>query len=139
MTTTTPSDRTTPPVASLEWLALGGVACIGIAVVMDPNGIEDGPILCPLRLATGLPCPGCGLTRAWVYGMHGRFGESFAANAFGLPLLALVVVVAAVVVVRRVRRATPPSLDALVAHPITKIAFAVWIAWAFVRIGLLLF
>lgn len=126
--------RTTPSVASLEWLAMGGVVCIGAAVAMDPSGIEDGPVLCPFRLLTGLSCPGCGLTRAWVYGTHGQLAESLAANPFGLPLLALVVAVAAVAVVRRVRRAAPPSLDALVAHPLTRIVLGAWLLWAVVRV-----
>lgn len=35
-----------------------------------------GPVLCPMALVLGLPCPGCGLTRAFCLMSHGRFGEA---------------------------------------------------------------
>jgi hypothetical protein len=31
-----------------------------------------------MRLVLGLPCPGCGLTRAFCLMSHGRFGEALA-------------------------------------------------------------
>ncbi|MBC7804799.1 MAG: DUF2752 domain-containing protein [Akkermansiaceae bacterium] len=34
------------------------------------------PTLCPLRAATGVPCPGCGITRALCLCCHGRFAEA---------------------------------------------------------------
>ncbi len=34
------------------------------------------PTVCPFRTLTGLPCPGCGLTRAFVCLSHGRLTES---------------------------------------------------------------
>jgi len=36
-----------------------------------------GPVLCPLVLITGMPCPGCGITRAFCFATHGRLGEAF--------------------------------------------------------------
>jgi len=35
-----------------------------------------GPVLCPTALALGLPCPGCGLTRAFCFAAHGHFREA---------------------------------------------------------------
>src|SRR5579862_767907 len=37
----------------------------------------DGPVLCPMALLLGMPCPGCGLTRAFGLATHGRFREAF--------------------------------------------------------------
>lgn len=39
-------------------------------------------VICPLRLVTGFPCPGCGLTRAGILFLQGRFVESLQMNAF---------------------------------------------------------
>lgn len=129
---------TTPRVASTEWIAAGGVVASGVAVAMDPAGIEDGPIICPFRLLTGLPCPGCGLTRSWVYGVHGQWGDSFASHPFGLPLLVAVLVLAVVALTRRVRRDPPPSIDRIVGHPVTKIVIGAWLVFSAVRLALAL-
>ena len=119
MTTTTPhahEERSTAPflrrvrssITAADVAAAGGVAGIGAAFLLSPEHIEDGPVICPFRALTGLPCPGCGLTRSWVYAAHGWWQESFASNAFGLLLVAAVLVLAVVVVARRVRR-TPTA------------------------------
>jgi len=47
-----------------------------------------GPVLCPLALVAGMPCPGCGITRAFCFAMHGRFGEAFEYHALWPLILA---------------------------------------------------
>ena len=37
----------------------------------------NGPVLCPWKLVLGLPCPGCGMTRALGEATHGAFREAF--------------------------------------------------------------
>ena len=32
---------------------------------------------CPIRLLTGISCPGCGMTRAWVNVLSGNFDKAF--------------------------------------------------------------
>jgi hypothetical protein len=44
------------------------------------------PPLCPLRAFTGMKCPGCGLTRAFVLIAHGRFEEAEAMHRVSLAL-----------------------------------------------------
>jgi hypothetical protein len=50
--------------------------------------VLDGPVLCPFRLGSGIPCPGCGLTRAFSFMAHGEFEAALQFNALA-PLVAL--------------------------------------------------
>ncbi len=43
---------------------------------------------------TGLPCPGCGLTRAFCAISHGNFSLAWHANGYAYPLYVAVVAVA---------------------------------------------
>jgi hypothetical protein len=54
------------------------------------------PLVCPLRAATGVPCPLCGMTRACVAAAHGHLATSLAFNPAGV----LVVIAAVVALVR---------------------------------------
>ena len=52
---------------------------------------RTGPDLCPLHRATGLPCPGCGVTRGLMSLSHGEWSEALGANPWVLvvwPVLA---------------------------------------------------
>ena len=83
--------------------AAAAASAVAGAGVLEPEGIESGPVLCPFRLLTGLPCPGCGLTRSWVYLVHGQWSDGISANPFGalalVAVLAFLVFVAVAVVV----------------------------------------
>jgi hypothetical protein len=125
-------------IASSEVVAAGGVAALGLACLFAPAGIEDGPVICPFRLVTGLPCPGCGLTRSWVYLTHGQWRDSFAAHPFGWLLAAVAIVLAVAVVTARVRRQPAPPLDRLVKHPVAIGVLTLWMAFAAVRLALAL-
>jgi hypothetical protein len=85
--TTQPGGR----VGSSEALLAVCALALCAARVLSPAHIEHGPILCPFRAVTGLPCPGCGLTRCWVYLTHGQLEHAVRANAFGIPLAILAV------------------------------------------------
>lgn len=87
----------TPRAGPERWLRLGLVAlCFGtlaVAAVMvpAPPGAAGGltvaghrlPELCTLKATTGLPCPGCGLTRSWVSAVHGDLGGSLGHHPLG--------------------------------------------------------
>ncbi|GAA3670226.1 hypothetical protein GCM10022237_32540 [Nocardioides ginsengisoli] len=125
--------------ASSELVAAAGVVALGVSALLAPAHIEDGPVICPFRRITGLPCPGCGLTRSWTYLTHGWWHHAVSANAFG-PVLALVVLGLAVAVVRaRLRRQPAPSLDRLVKHPAARIVLIAWLGFAVVRAALVAF
>jgi hypothetical protein len=51
--------------------------------------------VCPIRAATGIPCPGCGLTTAAIYFLRGDFIRSLETHAFA-PVFLLALFVMAV-------------------------------------------
>jgi len=48
------------------------------------------PNICMFRAYTGLPCPGCGLTRSLIAAAHGEIGLSFSFHRLGLFTLAYI-------------------------------------------------
>lgn len=59
---------------------------LGLAAATPVSRVDDGPVLCPVRRATGRPCPGCGLSRSLVRLLHGELRRSAAAHPLGPPL-----------------------------------------------------
>jgi Protein of unknown function (DUF2752) len=87
-----------PPSQSVRWTAAGPVAaaCAGVAglayvAANNPNRAGAAFPACPFHAATGLWCPGCGMTRATYALLHGDLGAAFSANVF-LPVFALLAV-----------------------------------------------
>jgi hypothetical protein len=75
-------------------LVCGGI--VGAAALLTPGpdvvslfGV-DIPVVCGFRRFTGWPCPGCGLTRSFVYAAHGQLAASFGAHVLGPVCFALV-------------------------------------------------
>ena len=69
------------------WVIIGLIAALAIArlLPLPQNGTIAGmPALCPFKNVTGLPCPGCGLTRSVVYAAHGQWQQAFTYHPFGL-------------------------------------------------------
>ena len=80
------------PVVNLRvrGLRVAGLAAVGTAVIAP---ILELGTLCPLRRATGVPCPLCGLTRGVEAAVRGDLGAALGAHP--LALVAVVVLVAA--------------------------------------------
>jgi len=55
------------------------------------SGIEHGPVVCPFRVVTGLPCPTCGLTRATHWLVHGDVVRALTTNPFDTVFLLIIV------------------------------------------------
>ena len=53
-----------------------GTLCILIVVYMAVFTVLFGTS-CPIRLGTGLPCPGCGITRAAILLLTGRWQQAW--------------------------------------------------------------
>jgi hypothetical protein len=67
-------------------LTLGGVLCaFGVAVAWNPL-THPGPKCCLLRMAVGLPCPLCGMTRGIALCVRGRFLEATWYNPLAVPV-----------------------------------------------------
>lgn len=56
--------------------------------------LTAGPSFCPFKVVTGLPCPGCGLTRATVALLHGDLATSFHFHPLAGPMVAAMLAVA---------------------------------------------
>jgi hypothetical protein len=67
-------------------VSLGVTALAAAQVAAVSAGVGGWP--CPLKSALGIPCPGCGLTRASVALLRGEFAAAFSYHAFA-PLLLL--------------------------------------------------
>lgn len=68
-----------------RWVA--AVGAVGAVAASTALG-DDGPVLCPFRLATGGYCPGCGLSRAANALLRGDVATSLSHHPY-LPLLLL--------------------------------------------------
>jgi len=60
-------------------------AVFAVSALWSPTELP-GFVLCPFRALTGLPCPGCGMTRAFCALSSGRFDEALSWNR-GAPAL----------------------------------------------------
>lgn len=70
-------------------LLLFALACVGCATGLFDAGraIEAMPPLCLFHRLTGLDCPGCGMTRAFVCLMRGDLSGAWQMHPFSIPLL----------------------------------------------------
>lgn len=68
---------------------------LATAALVPPARLDHGPVLCPVRRATGRPCPGCGGTRSLVRLVHGDLRGAARAHPLG-PALGLLLVAWAV-------------------------------------------
>ena len=55
-------------------LRVAAAGLVGAAAVWPFLPVHP-PLACPLRAATGIPCPLCGMTRACVAAVHGHLGD----------------------------------------------------------------
>jgi uncharacterized protein DUF2752 len=95
------------------WLA---AAILGGAALLPPSWASAGPPLCPFRLLTGLPCPGCGLTRSLVSLMHGDLSAAVLFHPLG-PVVAGLLAGLVLAAVWRAWRAADCRAVAAVARP----------------------
>ena len=98
-----------------------------------------GPVFCPVALILGLPCPGCGITRALGHATHGKFREAFEFHALWPLLLGYFVFLWIYKLVETVRGEPPklPTYKIGGAALIVLLGFwAVRLVWFFAHDGL---
>ena len=69
-------------------------------------------IPCPFRYATGIPCPGCGMTRAYLLVFEGDFAGAFAMH----PLWPLIPIALVLLAVFHGGATIPPCLSRAFSH-----------------------
>jgi hypothetical protein len=60
------------------------------SVILRPEWLPTW-YTCPTLAFTGFPCPGCGMSHAFIAIAHGRFGEAWHHNALSFPLFAAMI------------------------------------------------
>lgn len=107
---------------------------LGASALLDLQQVRGGPVVCPLRRTTGVPCPGCGLSRSFVATAHLGFREAFAFHPFGPLLFAGCALGLLAIAFRLVagRWPLPASAVPWIRRGLWAVA-AVWMLWAVVR------
>ena len=65
-----------------------GIVLVHVASLRT-SGFTQGPIVCPVRLLTGFPCPGCGTTRALGAISIGDFEQAWSLNPIAFLVCAI--------------------------------------------------
>lgn len=98
-----------PSLWLLHWIGskhLYWVVLVVIYVIAQPPEKGLGVDLCTLHRSTGLPCPGCGMTRSGANLVRGNFARAFQFHPFGYVFMPVVFGLAALSVIPSTLRLT---------------------------------
>jgi hypothetical protein len=99
-----------------------------VAALVPLSLVAEAPSVCLFRNLTGIPCPGCGLTRSVVATAHLRPAEGFGFHLFG----PLVFVAALAWALLTLTGRTLPPIDWR-RNRAVQLLGAAWLAWAVLR------
>ena len=108
------------------------IGWLGFFVLIRATGLSHDtlvrylPVLCPFKFVTGIPCPGCGMTRAFLAIAEADFISAFDHNPFSIPFFVLTVLSAL-----NVRIAPPEKIKARF-YAASLITVIIW--WVSVRL-----
>jgi len=129
-----------PSVVAVAWALLGALSLAAAALLrLDSPGLAL--LSCPLRAATGVPCPGCGGTHAFLLLGHGDFAGALFASplwacvALGLWLHAALTLLRLLGLRRAVVLALPPERSRAARLAVGGLLLANWAFVVFVSRG----
>jgi len=56
-------------------------------IMATDSHVETSQSFCPMKMLTGLPCPGCGITKSLVFAYQGDIYKSLSYHIFGFPAI----------------------------------------------------
>lgn len=115
---------------------LAAISLVGLVVarVWPVSSVDGGQPTCILRILTGMPCPGCGMTRSWVHLAHGDVATAFELNLFGPIGMAAAAGLVVYTAVSLARRRPPQRLLDQLNPRFLMVLIGVWFAYSAVRI-----
>jgi hypothetical protein len=102
----------------------------GLVALAALPPLSGGVTLCPIAMITGVPCPGCGMTRAVSHLVNGDLEAAFGFHPLVIPLILLGAVAWAWFLFSRVARVRPIGPRA-VNIALGAMALALVGVWAF--------
>lgn len=64
-----------------------------IMLLNKSDSLETKQSLCPFKMLTGFPCPGCGITKSIISFYDGNVLQSLAYHIFGIPVVLFCIVI----------------------------------------------
>ncbi len=122
-------------------LGVGGALVLGDRTLVWMHALTSfaegkstaAPMVCSFRARTGVPCVGCGGSRAFQLGARGALGSSFQANPLGAWAAAsawvLVIAAAASLLAGRARPLRVPLVTVALLTPLVLLAAVVSWLW----------
>ena len=116
------------PLASVAAAAWAPSLLAGLWVYAPFAG--RGVVSCAFRIVSGVPCPGCGMTRALGELTHGRVASSLYFHPLSIPTVVGIVVVWVYGMVGSRRRVNPITsrFVLMVLTPLSAVFLLVWVA-----------
>ena len=106
---TPPANAQDPGSVRARALGHGSMVLAGLGVaLLAARQVSLHAPPCPFRAITGVPCPGCGMTRLAVAVSHGHVEVAARADIAGVAILVVIATLAIVHLATAVIRRTPP-------------------------------
>ncbi len=105
---------------------LGFFVLVHVAGLSHDTVMRYLPVFCPFKFVTGIPCPGCGMTHAFLAIAEADLISAFRYNPFSIPFFVLTVLSALNV------RITPSERIKAYFYTASLIIVVIW--WVLVRL-----